>query len=209
MTWHELIKSRNLFDEDILLFSTATTGLGADDVLLAFSYAKISGNGDVHKDTVYRLVSEDLCHKGMEYHKITPERMIAHGWLQGDFEAQINEVTSNFKCAMFSYNPSFQWKALTVMAGLAPKMICDLPLFLKAAESRIAISKEDMTHLTTLGDLQGYLETLYKKPPSMKTMMKGRGFTEDVSSDELPVEQNVNILCRFWELLGEQELVVY
>lgn len=207
MNWIELIQSKNINDRDILLFSTATTGLSDTDLCLAFSYARIGKDGNVKKNTLFHLVSEQDCQRSIEYHKINVDMMLCNGWTTTDFENQINEQLD--ETVAFSYNPKFQYKALCVMSHVKPHPINDLLQFLKSAESRMAISQEDLVKMLTVEHIQQYLTSVYKKAPSLKAMMAGRDMVSDPVSDLLPLEQNVNVLQRFWDLLGRQEVITY
>jgi hypothetical protein len=108
-----------------------------------------------------------------------------------------------------SYNPGFQSLALTQMTECEPVHIVDFPLIFKLAQSRQAISAEDLDKVVQIPQLEEMAAHKVHGAPSFKQLMRSCNIVADPYTDELPVVTNAQILLRLWEQLEEIELVTY
>ena len=204
MKWGEFIQS--LIQKPILLFSTATTGVTSSDCLLAVSYAKL-GTGKPQTGTIFYAAPAECALHGAEYHHITMHVLNTVGLSMKDFSDSVNQLFR--ESTPVSYNPAFQTMALTEMTDCDFVHVADLLLLLKLAQSKMAISAEELDKVTNLTALEKIAETMVHTAPPLKRLMRANNIVADPYNDELPVVTNVQVLLRLWELLAEIELVTY
>ena len=203
MTWGEYIAQ--LLQKPALLFATATTGVNSDDCLLAVSYKFVGG--DNSSGTLFYSAPASCALNGVDYHKITMHTLSTQGLQASDFSEAVNNL---FKLGTpFSYNPKFQYSALTEMADCSPGYIHDFPLLMKLAMSRMALQAEDLDKICTVQELETLARSLVSAPPQLKRLMRSCNITQDPYTDELPVVVNVQALTRLWEQLCGIDLVAY
>lgn len=205
MLWSEFIQSM-LGDKSAMLLSTATTGVNESDCLLAVSYV-IAGTENSRVQTLFHNVPASCAQNGAQYHRITVHTLSQRGLTTNDFVQEVNQLFATN--VPFSYNPSFQKMALNEMVDCDPCSVVDLPLLLKLARSHLPVSAEDLDSLFTFKQLEDFAHKKVGASPPFKSLMRMCNIVADPYTDELPVVTNVEILERFWEQLGELEMVTY
>lgn len=203
MTWGEYIQS--LLKRPPMLFSTATTGVNSDDCLLAVSYTVIKNPRE--SGTVFYAAPASCALNGVDYHKITMHTLSTYGLQAEEFSEEVNRLFK--ENTAFSYNPAFQVSALTDMADCTPGYVHDLPVLMKLAMSRLALSAEDLDKICTLPELESLAKRMAGQPLTFKRLMKSCNIVVDPYTDELPVKTNVQILTQLWDQLCDIPLVTF
>lgn len=204
MKWGEYIQS--IVTKPILLFSTATTGVTSNDCLLAVSYVKL-GTAKPKTETIFYGASSECALHGVDYHKITMHVLNTRGLSMQDFSNSVNQLFR--ETTPMSYNPSFQSMALTEMTECEPCHIADFPLIFKLAQSKMALSAEDLDKVHSISGLEKIAESLVHMPPSLKRLMRANNIVDDPYTDLLPVVVNAQALLMLWQKLADIEMVTY
>lgn len=195
MTWGEYLQS--LLKRPPMLFSTATTGVNSDDCLLAVSYEIVKTPRE--SGTVFYSAPASCALNGVDYHRITMHTLSVYGLQAEEFSEEVNRLFK--ENTAFSYNPAFQVSALTDMADCTPGYVHDLPLLMKLAMSRFALSAEDLDKICTLPELEALANKMVGQPPPFKRLMRSCNIVVDPYTDVLPVETNKQILTQMWDQL--------
>lgn len=204
MTWFETLTMLTCSDKVVLL-STATTGVHKSDELLAVEYVKYEGDKQTETHCLMRLVGSDALAASAEYHRITKETMLANAESDDKIKEELNEVLRG--STIFTYNIPFQRRALTEMSGgfldvLSP--MCDLPLWLKAGESRMPFAVD-----LPIETADKQLARKFTACP-WKRCLANYNIVMDAPAGILPITYNVMALSRLYQALWKQppELVV-
>lgn len=195
MLWKTLLEG--LIDTPVCFCATATTGIKpATDKLLAFATLE-SG---VQRLLIRRL-DHDSVLQSLEYTDITEEQVLSEGLDEEDFIDAVQEALKGK--TLFTYRPSFHMGFLENTLNELPPRMYDLPLLLRAAESRMVLGTKDSDRLAELEDR---LYDMVGKPPGFKKMCSLRGL--DFEIGELPIIQSVHHLQSLWGLLLELPISV-
>lgn len=201
-SWGELLDI--FINGNVVLFSTATNGVGAGSRMLAFSYCKPE---DTHPTTLFQLLEPDQVYKSSEYHHIPFELVREKGLLPDEFHAEVSKVLA--ENVPFSYNPAFQTKVLVEMERMMPVPIYDFVMFLRAADSRIALKDDDITKAASLADLCKLVKRNYISVPFARVMKDYNAAFSGRMESDLPVVVNANALRILWGDLQAKPLTTF
>lgn len=200
MSWTDTLEMLSLGKSSAVLFCTATTGLHRTDKLLAVSYQVYDGDVCVKTGTLFMDATNEELASGMQYHQITPDILRGNAMTREDFKESLLGLLS--KSVAFTYNAAFQIKALTLMGGgiieSMPCEVCELPLWVKAGESRLHFSVN-----LPLEKAQVQLASRVTIP-TWKKMLEYRGIASKAPPGMLPVVYNAECLARMYDALIEQ-----
>ena len=196
--WTDVIRTLGE-GKDILLFSTATTGLkpGRDE-LIAFSYNKIAEDGSVVSDIIFRGDADmDLLEKSRQYHLLSDDILCEKGLDGDDFGKAIANVMRD--CTCLTYRPSFQYSFLDSVVGHIDgpyTHLYDLPLLVKGAASKMMF--DEFEEANTLVSLEKFLMSVFKTSPSIKSVCERFSISYDVPPSVYPVEHYADCLLALW-----------
>ena len=198
LMWTDVIRTLG-GGKDILLFSTATTGLkpGRDE-LIALSYNKIAEDGSVVSDTIFRGDADaDLLDKSNQYHSLSASILCEKGLDGDDFGKAIADVMKD--CTCLTYRPSFQYSFLDSVVGHIDgpyTHLYDLPLLVKGAASKMMF--DELEEANTLVSLEKFLMSVFKTSPSIKSVCERFSISYDVPPSVYPVEHYADCLLALW-----------
>ena len=182
----------------IKLISTATTGLGDDDELLAVCISEPGTPISSVRTMVKKIDDRDKVLKSQEYHQISPEK--SHLGYEG--KAFADALAEEMKDSVFfTYNPQFQTKFIGRL-GLMPTLY-NLPLFIKGAESRIMLFEDEAS---TLDAIQKTFAQRMGGTMSMNKLAAAHSVSQ--TAIELPVEFSCRALIVLWKYLQELPCLV-
>ena len=184
---------------DVMLLCTATTGLRKSDQLLAVAYTKYDRDKQVEVNTLFRMVGTDALQSAAEYHRITKEVMLANAQSDDAIKQMLTEAMKG--CTIFTYSVPFQRKALTEMNGgfidvISP--VCDLPLWLKAGQSRMPFAVE-----LPIDTADKQMAKKFMNIP-WKGCLNAYDIVADAPAGILPVTYNLMALSRLYQHLWQQ-----
>ena len=184
--------------KQIKLLSTATTGLGDEDELLAVCIGNAGEAVQSIRTYVKKVTDRDKVLKSQEYHQITPEQSMRGRSEQAFVDALAEEMKDS---VFFTYNPSFQSKFIGRL-GLMPALY-NLPLFIKGADSKMLMYDKDSESLDAI---QQCLAKRMGGTMAMNKLAAQHGAEKSVI--ELPVEFSCRALIVLWDYLQEIPVTV-
>ena len=198
--WIDTLEMLTMGSSSVVLFCTATTGRRSTDKLLAFSYQLYEGEDCTKTGTLFLDATDEELAPAMQYHQISPELMRANAMKQDDFREQMLAIMQHR--VAFTYNTSFQLKALMIMGGgivdAPPCQICELPLWVKVGESKLHF-------VVDLPLNKAEAQMANRVPiPTWKRMLDYRGIASTPPPGKLPVTYNAECLGLMYQALIEQ-----
>lgn len=203
MDWNDFLAAVTFQDEpEVVLMSTATSGLHTGDSLLAVSYHLLHGGEAIEYGTIYNLVPDDILLPSQEYHRIPTDFMRTHGLQREEFTQKLQAVLTPSR-TVFTYNSAFQIKAITQMqGGFAELMssVCDLCVWLKAAESKMvfAAKKPPIDRIE-----HEVLRKIFKAVPSWKRLLESKHIPSTAPPGKLPVVYNADCLLKLYRAMEQ------
>lgn len=200
MSWTDTLEMLTVGSSSVVLFCTATTGLHKTDKLLAVSYVMYDGDVKGKSDTLFLEAPDAILQPAMQYHQISPEIMHMKGMSLDTFREELsNALTGRIG---FTYNASFQFRAMLEMDGgvfaAQPCVMCELPLWIKAAESRLTFTVDPI-----IEKAEHQIANMVAVPP-WKRLLENRGISSRNPPGVLPVEYNAQCLSMLYEALIEE-----
>ena len=198
--WTDVLETLTMGNSSVTLFCTATTGLKSSDKVLAVSYVQYEGDTRSKEETFFQEASDEELAPSLQYHQISSEVMKANGLKKEAFQERLQQILTNR--IAFTYNVSFQLKALMIMNGglmeskLCP--VCELPLWVKVAESKL--------HFVVDIPLERAESQMANRVPipTWKRMLDFRGISPVAPPGMLPVAYNAQCLAQLYEGLFKQ-----
>ena len=198
--WTDTLEMLTMGNSSVVLFCTATTGLKATDKLLAVSYQLYDGDRAGDSGTLFMDATAEQLAPGMQYHQISEDIMRANALQKDEFKKQLLGILE--KRVAFTYNTSFQLKALMIMDGgileMPPCEICELPLWVKVGESKLHFIV-DLPLRTAEAQMANRVPI-----PTWKRMLEHRDISPVAPPGMLPVTYNAQCLGQMYEALIEQ-----
>ena len=204
MDWNDFLTEVTLQPEpEVILMATATSGLHTGDSILAVSYRHLRSGEEIEHGTIFNLVPDDILLPSQEYHKIAPDFMRSHGLPTEEFTQKLAAILAPGR-TVFTYNSNFQIKAITLMHGGFPELlcfICDLPVWLQAAESKMvfAAKKPPIDRIE-----HEVLRKIIKAVPTWKRLLEARHLSSTPPPGKLPVVYNVECLLTLYRAMEKE-----
>lgn len=183
MDWSEFVRGGS----NIAFVSTATTGVQDHDSLLAVSVHRQTGQSQLEHELLVREVPREELLKGSEYHMVQEPFMRLNAVTDSSFRERLQELLGG--CLVFTYNPPFQ---LRFMSDWVSTMMFDLPLLVKAVESRYAV---DPRMQGSPGKVLRWAESKVGKPATWRKVLQMHDITLP-GPPVLPCE--ANSMCLYW-----------
>ena len=146
--------------------------------------------------TLVKKVAREVLFQAQEYHKVDEQLMLAKGLTTTEFQRSFLSQIQNG--TVFTFNPKFQYPFLLKEIGDGTPYGFDLPLMVKASDSRMGFPEEA---LVSLWELQKHIEQRIKRTPGMKTICRIKGLDPEPPATVLPCDYAVDCLYALWQTL--------